>query len=183
MFNRTLIAFSLVALAAAGCGGADDTTTITTEDMATAGADLSGAHLQSGMYTVSNIMKVSDGCNLGLEAGFGPVLVTNTGTMLSVGNACNMTGTIPTCNPSGYLEGTGTYTDSTHATLTLNTMVTLADGCTYTKMVTSMATFTGMNKLSLDFTDNESGYGTMCVAADKGATDPCTSHYTFDLAM
>jgi hypothetical protein len=180
-----LIAFSVVALAAIGCGGTggDDTTTVTTDDMAAAGPDLAGAHLQSGMYTVSKIVKVSDGCNLGLESGFGPVLVTNTGTMLSVGNACNMTGTIPTCNPAGYLEGTGTYTDSSHATLTLNTMVTLADSCTYTKMVTSKATFTGMNKLSLDFTDTESGYSAMCTVDEKGTTDPCTSEYTFDLAM
>ena len=182
MFNRSLVALWFAVLLLPGCGG-DDTTIVETGDMTAVGPDLAGARLMGGMYTVSNIKKISDGCNLGLESGFGPVLVTNTGTMLSVGNACNTTGTIPTCNPAGYLEGTGAYTSSTMATLTLNTMVTLADSCTYTKMVTSIATFTGQNKLSMDFTDNESGYSTMCTASDKGSTDPCTSHYTFDLAM
>lgn len=184
MFTRSLIALWLGVMVMPGCGG-DDTTIVETGDMTVVntGADLAGARLMSGMYTVSNIVKKSDGCNLGLESGFGPVLVTNTGTMLSVGNACNMTGTVPTCNPAGYLEGTGAYTSSTMATLTLNTTVTLADGCMYTKMVTSNATFTGANKLSIDFTDNESGYNASCTAGDKGSTDPCTSHYTFDLAM
>ncbi|HWE27127.1 MAG TPA: hypothetical protein VHB97_03950, partial [Polyangia bacterium] len=108
MLNRTLLALWLGVLVLPGCGG-DDTTSVTTDDLSTTGADLAGAHLQSGMYAVSNIVKVSDGCGLGLESGFGPVLVTNTQSMLSIGNACMTTGTIPTCNPAGYLEGTGAY--------------------------------------------------------------------------
>ena len=184
MLTRSLVALWFVALVLPGCGG--DDTTATSADMTMLGADLAGAHLQSGMYTVSNIMKVSDGCGLMLEGAgnFTSTLVTNTGTMLSIGNACSPMTTAPMCSSSVYLEGSGTYTDATHATLTMSTTVTLPDMCTYMKMVTTMATFTGMNKLSVDFTDVESNYSaTKCTSDMPPMTPPCTSHYTFDLAM
>jgi len=178
MFNRSLIAFSLFALAAAGCGGGDDTTTVTSEDMAM-GADLAGAHLQSGTYTASNITKVSDDCGLMLEVAgnFTSTTVSNTGTMLSIGGLCSAAFT--SCNPDGTLEGTGAYTSSTTATLTFMSAIN-DSGCMYTKSVTTNVTFTGMNKLHVDFTDSESN--------QSGCTAPlptmaCTSHYTFDLAM
>jgi hypothetical protein len=188
MFNRTLIAFSLVALAAAGCGG-DDTTSTTTGDMAM-GADLAGAHLQAGTYNVTNIVKISDGCGLVFEGDAAnqimPLMtlqVTNTGTMLSLGNKFDST-TTPAWNPAGYSAGTGSYTDSTHATLTATATVTLPDTCTYQTMRTTMATFTGNNKLSVDFTDVESNYdAAKCTSDMPPMTPPCTSHYTFDLAM
>lgn len=187
MFNRILIAFSLVALAAAGCGGADDTTTVTTGDMAM-GADLAGAHLMAGTYNVSNIVKVSDGCGLIFEGdAMNPALATlqlaNTGTMLSLGNKYDTT-TTPQYNPPGYSAGTGPYTDATHATLTTTATVTLPDTCTYQIMRTTVATFTGNNKMSVDFTDVESMYdATKCASDMPPMTPPCTSHYTFDLAM
>ena len=191
MFNRTLIAFSLVALAAVGCGGTggDDTTTVTTEDMAM-GADLAGAHLQAGTYTVSNIVKISDGCGLVFEGDAANMIdplmtlqVTNTGTMLSLGTKFDST-TTPAWSPAGYSAGTGAYTDSTHATLTSMATVTLPDMCTFTTNRTTMATFTGNNKLSVDFTDVESNYdATKCTSDMPPMTPPCTSHYTFDLAM
>jgi hypothetical protein len=189
MFNRSLIAFSLVALAAAGCGGADDTTSVTTEDMAT-GADLAGAHLQSGTYNVSNIVKISDGCGLVFEgdaanqiAPLATLQITNTGTMLSLGSKFD-TSTTPAWNPPGYSAGSGGYTDTTHATLTSTATVTLPDTCTYQTVRTSMATFTGNNKLSVDFTDVESMYdAAKCTSDMPPMTPPCTSHYTFDLAM
>ena len=44
--------------------------------------------------------------------------------------------------------------------------------------------FTGNNKLSVDFTDAESNYdATKCAQDMPPMTPPCTSHYTFDLAM
>ena len=191
--NRSLITLSLFALVGAvGCGGADDTTSVTTGDMAvgTTGADLAGAHLQSGTYTVSNIVKISDGCGLVFEgdtANSIPALatlqVTNTGAMLSLGTMFNST-TATAWNPPGYSAGTGSYTDATHATLMATATVTLPDSCTYDTTRTTMATFTGMNMLSVDFTDTESNYdATTCASDMPPMTPPCTSHYTFDLAM
>ena len=186
MFNRSLIALWLGVLVMPGCGG-DDTTIVETGDMTVLGADLAGAHLQAGTYNVTNIVKVSDGCGLVFEGDaanqitpLATLQVTNTGTMLSLGT---MYGATTRYSPPGYSAGTGTYTDATHATLTLNTMVTLADMCSYTRMVTTTATFTGMNKLSVDFTDNETAQSAMCSAANGEPTAACTSHYTFDLAM
>lgn len=182
---RSLIAISVFALVGAvGCGGTD----LGGDDFGTnEGPDLAGAHLQSGTYTVSNIVKKSDGCGLMLEGAgnFPSTQVTNTQTMLSIGSQCTPTQGPSglTCNPGGYLEGTGPYTTSSTATLTFNTTATLPDGCTYMKMVTTNVTFTGMNHLSVDYTDTESSYAASCPAADQPAMDPCTSEYTFDLTM
>ena len=188
MFTRSLIALWLGVIVMPGCGG-DDTTIVETGDMTAVGADLAGAHLMAGTYNVTNIVKVTDGCGLVFEGNSAQMIaplatlqVTNTGTMLSLGTMYGAS-TDPVYNPPGYSAGTGTYTDSTHATLTLNTMVTLADMCSYTMMRTTMATFTGNNKLSVDFTDNESAQNTKCTAANGEPTMACTSHYTFDLAM
>ena len=181
MFNRTLIAFSFAALVAAGCGGGDDTTSVTTDDLATsnAGPDLAGAHLQSGTYTTSNIVKVSDGCGLMLEGAgnFPSTTVANTGSMLSIGGLCSAAFT--SCNPDGTLEGTGAYTTSTTATLTFSSAIN-DSGCMYNKMVTTKVTFTGMNALHVDYTDNETNQ-TGCTAPLP--TSACTSEYTFDLSM
>ena len=192
MINRTLIALWVVTLAAAGCGGGDDTTTTTTEDMATSsGPDLAGAHLQAGTYNVSNLVKISDGCGLVFEGipndPNTPPLTTlqllNTGTVLSLGTKFDSM-SMPAWNPAGYSAGTGGYTDATHAKLTTTATVTLSDGCTYQTDRTSLATFTGMNMMSIDFTDVESNYdATLCANDMPPMTPPCTSHYTFDLAM
>ena len=191
MFNRSLVALWFAVLLAPGCGG-DDTTIVETGDMTVLGADLAGAHLQPGTYNVTNIMKISDGCGLAFEGDTTttpvtpPLMtlqVTNTGTMLSLGNKFDST-TTPAWSPAGYSAGTGTYTDATHATLTSMATVTLPDTCTFTTMRTTNATFTGMNKLSVDFTDVESSYdATKCANDMPPMTPPCTSHYTFDLAM
>jgi hypothetical protein len=187
MFNRTLLALWVGVLMMPGCGG-DATTIVETGDMTVLGADLAGAHLMAGTYTVSNIVKKSDGCGLIFEGdAMNPALATlplaNTGTMLSIGNMYGAS-TTPQFNPPGYSAGTGPYTDSTHATLTLNTTETLPDTCFFTKMVTTVATFTGNNKLSVDYTDVESNYdATKCASDMPPMTPPCTSHYTFDLAM
>ncbi|HEY1585046.1 MAG TPA: hypothetical protein VGH63_05110, partial [Polyangia bacterium] len=109
--------------------------------------------------------------------------VTNTGTMLSLGNKFDTT-TTPAWSPAGYSAGTGAYTDSTHATLTSTATVTLPDNCTFTTTRTTNATFTGNNALSVDFTDVESTYdATTCANDMPPMTPPCTSQYTFDLAM
>jgi len=190
MLKQSLLGLSIAALTLAGCGGADDTTSVTEQDMTTLGADLAGAHLQSGSYNVSTIVKVSDGCGLVFEGdtanqipALATLQVTNTGTMLSLGTMYGAA-TDPIYNPPGYAGGSGTYTDASHATLSLSTTVTLADGCTYTKMVTTATTFTGMNALTVDFTDTESNYNATTCAADMPPQTPtCTSHYTFALAM
>jgi hypothetical protein len=180
-----------VALLAAGCGGGDDTTTTTTNDLAiSTGADLAGARLQAGTYNVTNLVMVADGCGLVFEGDaannidpLATLQVTNTGTMLSLGNKFDSTSD-PKWSPAGYSGGTGVYTDATHATLTTQATATLADGCTYDLTRTSTATFTGMNMLSVDFTDVETNYDAATCAADMPPmTPPCTSHYTFDLAM
>ncbi len=182
--NRCVIALSLFALAGVvGCGGTD----LGTDDFGTtSGPDLAGAHLMAGTYNVSNIKKLSDGCGLVFEGDANnPALATlalvNTGTMLSLGRMYDGT-TDPKYNPPGYSAGTGPYTDATHATLTTTAQVTLADGCTDSMTRTSMATFTGNNQMSVDFTDSEMGQ-TGCSAANGESTMACTSHYTFDLKM
>ncbi len=178
MFSRTLIAFSFVALVVAGCGG-DDTTSVTTQDLSTTGPDLAGAHLQSGTYMASNIVKVSDGCNLMLEVAgnFTSTTVSNTQTMLSIGGLCSAAFT--SCTPDGTLEGTGPYTTPTTATLTFSSAIN-DSGCMYMKSVTTNVTFTGMNALHVDFKDSESNQSG-CTAPLP--TSACTSEYTFDLKM
>lgn len=169
-----------LAFVAAGCGGTDMTTAT--------GPDLAGAHLQSGAYNVSNIVKISDGCGLVFEGdaaqqipALATLQLTNTGTVLSLGKMYDST-TDPKWNPPGYAGGTGGYTDSSHATLSVTTTATLADGCTYSLTRQTMATFTGQNMMSIDFTDNESNQ-TGCTVANGESTMACTSHYTFNLAM
>lgn len=184
--NRSLIALSLFALVGAvGCGGTD----LGTDDFGTTeGPDLAGAHLMAGTYNVSNIVKVTDACGLVFEGDAANQIdplktlqLLNTGTMLSLGNMYGPT-TDPKYNPAGYSAGTGPYTTTTMATLTTQTQVTLADGCTYAMTRTSNATFTGNNQMSVDFTDVETGH-TGCTVANGEPTMDCTSHYTFDLKM
>lgn len=187
MLMKSVLGLSFVAFAMIGCGG-DDTTTPTNDDLAVVGNDLAGTKLQSGSYTVSSLVKVSDGCGLDFEGsvqGDSPLAtlqLLNTGTMLSLGNKYDST-TTPAWNPAAYSAGTGPYSDSTHATLSTDTMVDLGDGCTYTTTRTTLATFTGNNMMSIDFTDVETNQSAGCTAANGESTTMCTSHYTFNLAM
>lgn len=172
---------ALAALSLAGCGGlGDDTTSVTTEDMA-----MQVFKVVSGPYTVSNVVKVSDACMLGLEnptTGFTSIQVTNDGHgNLSLGTMCMTSGNPPTCNPAVYTNGTGMFTDSYHVTTTATTTVT-ADStatCTFSRTRTNMVTVTADNKLHIEFKEDES-----TVAAGCGFSyTTCTSQYTFDAGM
>jgi hypothetical protein len=70
-------------------------------------------------------------------------------------------------NPAGYALGSGSYTDATHATLALQSTVTLSDGCTFLRHDTSNVTFVGMNHLQVDWNHTENSYGTSCTAATR----------------
>jgi hypothetical protein len=170
----------LLAAGAVGCGGSD------TGDMGGPGPDmnLTGQHLQSGSYAVSNVTMVApsnDGCMIApLATSFD---LANTGQMLSLGKKYDST-TTPQFNPPAYALGTGTYTSSTTA-MTSNSgiTVTLSDGCTFMRTDMASFTFTGTNAAMVDWTHTESGFGATCVAADKPATDPCTSEFKFTITM
>jgi hypothetical protein len=169
----------VAALAVAGCGGGDDTTTVSTADMATP-----LFKVVSGTYTVSNVTKVSDACMLGLEAAgaFTMLQVTNDGNgHLTLGAQCMSTGNPPTCNPAVAQNGTGMFTDSFHVTTTATTTVTAdsTGSCTYGRTRTNMVTVTDNNKLHIAFQEDESS-----ISAGCGFTGTsCTSTYTFDAAM
>jgi hypothetical protein len=169
---------SALALLVAGCGGSG-----IFGDMGGPGPDmnLTGQKLQNGQYTVSNVTTVSDGCMIAPLATM--FQVTNTGTMLSLGNPYGAT-SMPVWSPPGYGLGTGTYTSATTAT-TSNTgiTVTLSDGCTSMRSDTTNFTFTGMNAAMVDWKHTEMGYAASCAAADKPPTDPCTSEFTFNIKM
>jgi hypothetical protein len=187
MLMKSVLSLSFVAFAMIGCGG-DDTTTPTNDDLAVVGNDLAGTRLESGSYTVSALVKDTDGCGLDFEGSvqgdtaLASLQLLNTGKVLSLGNMFGPT-SVPSWNPAAYSAGTGGYTDATHATLTTNTMVDLGDGCTYTTSRTTLATFTGNDMMSIDFTDNETAQSAGCLAANGESTTACTSHYTFNLAM
>jgi hypothetical protein len=176
------IAFACVAaLAMAGCGGtgADDTTTVTTQDLS-----MPLFKVVSGSYTVSNVTKVQDDCMLALEAAgaFPSIQVTNDGNgHLSLGSQCMTTGNPPTCNPAVYSNGTGMFTDSYHVTTTATTTVTADSGgtCTYDRTRTNTVTVTDNNKLSVSFQEDESNISAGC----GGGPATCTSKYTFNAAM
>lgn len=175
--RNTILPLLSILFLAAGCGGTD---MLGDDGGTTPGPDLAGAHLQSGTYNVSNVVAVKDDCQTMFDATNTPTLqVVNTGTMLSIGTHWDANST-PAWNPPGYGLGTGAYTDSTHATLTVSaTSTDSSTNCTYDLSRTTLVTFTGMNMLSVDYTDNESNFSAGCGVSFTS----CTSHYTFDLAM
>lgn len=182
MTQRLVFAVMMAALPLAGCGGGDTTTTAPPADMA-----MKIFKVVSGAYNVSNIMKISDGCMMGLEkAGvFTMIQVTNDGSgNLSLGGMCPATGGPPTCNPPGYLNGTGTFTDSYHATTMVTTMVTAdsAGACTYNRTRTNMVTVTADNTLQIDFTNAASNIAAGCQVPPPNPSS-CTSHYTYTAGM
>jgi hypothetical protein len=179
MLKNTLIALLAVAtLAIAGCGGDG-----TTDDGGT-GDDLAGTKLQSGTYTASNIVKMTDGCGFTLEDGtFTTTQVTNVQNMLSVGKKYDDT-TNPIWNPAGYGEGSGPYTTPTTATLTVTTHAKITDdGCEFDVARSSDIVFVGNNAITVDFTAAETNHNTKCLVANGEVITDCTSHYTFKLSM
>lgn len=182
MFQRLAsTAVTLTALSLVGCGGGDTTTT-PPNDMA-----MALFKVQSGSYNVSNIVKVSDGCMMGLEmAGtFTSIQVTNDGQgHLSLGTMCMSTGNPPTCNPAVYSNGQGMFTDSYHATTTATTMVTADSGgvCTYNRTRNNSVTVTANNTLQIDFTNSDTTIAAGCTLPPPNP-NTCTSHYTYTASM
>jgi hypothetical protein len=88
-------------------------------------------------------------------------------------------------SPPGYGFGTGPYTSATTATLTSSATLTESDACTYMTTRNSTLTFVGMNNLSVDFTETDSGFasGTNATDGTPDGVTTRTSHYTFNLAM
>ncbi len=147
-----------------------------------AAGDAAVAHLQSGTYNVSNVVKVTDGCGLALEDGtFKTLQLANTGTELSLGTKYDDT-TDPKWNPAGYGLGTGPWTTSTTTTLMSSAHVKITDdGCEFDVARTTHVTFTGNNAVSIDYTDTEQSQTMACKAANGESTATCTSQYTFNL--
>jgi hypothetical protein len=148
-----------------------------------AGDASTGGRLQSGTYSASNIVKLSDDCKLALEDGsFMTTELINTQTELSIGKKYDST-TDPMWTPAGYGLGTGPYTTATTATLNVNNVhVKITDdGCEYDVTRVTKVTFTGDNAVSIDYTDTETNQNAKCTAALGYPTSTCTSHYTFDL--
>lgn len=146
------------------------------------GIDGGRGRLQSGTYSVSNVVELEDECQLQLDDGtFTSTELVNTGTELSIGRRYDET-TDPSWTPAGYGLGSGPYTTSTTATLTTSTHVRIAaDGCEFDVERTTLVTFTGENSVSVDYTDDETNHNERCRASSGLPTEDCTSHYTFDL--
>lgn len=167
-------------------GGADAHITITDGSVEggsnSDAGDAAVAHLQSGTYNVSSVVKVTDGCGLTLEDGtFTTLQLSNTGTELSLGKRYDDT-TDPKWTPAGYGLGTGPWTTSTTTTLMSSAHVKITDdGCEFDVVRTTHVTFTGNNAVSIDYTDTEQNQTAACKAAAGESTAMCTSHYTFNL--
>jgi hypothetical protein len=155
-----------------------------------------GGTLQSGVYNTSALVEESDGCDLDLlEAlALGPTgrfdthELRNTGTVLSLGRFSDTLPAGVTWTPPGYALGTGTYTTPTTATLTTTTKQRFDEGpagadamdCEYDLVRTSAVTYTGVNAISVVFTENNSNFSAGCAPAGY-PTMACTSTYRFNL--
>jgi hypothetical protein len=180
--NKNL--FASVVLAATmliGCGGGDDTTTIDV-DMA-----MKVFKVQSGTYNVTNLVQTSDACMLGLSTTgtnpFATLPVVNDGMgNLKLGTMRGPADSPPTYNPAAYSQGSGTFTDSYHATTTMTTMVTAdtSAACTYNMTRTNTVTVTGDNKMDISFSHMTSNRTAGCMPS-VGAS--CSSAYTYTLSM
>lgn len=176
--NIALTCFAVAGLLLAGCGGGDDTSITTGNDMA-----MQIFKVQSGSYTVKNLMQVSDVCQLGLTStNFATLQVANNGQgHLSLGAMCTSTGNPPTCNPAVYQNGEGDFTDSYHAVATATTMVTYDNGgCTATRTRTNNVTVTANNTLHVEFQEDESNIASTACGV---SFTTCTSKYTYDASM
>jgi len=191
MLQRYLVSLALLGPVLAACGGDDvDLGDITdpaggadagVEDDVFGDAGSGEARLQSGTYEVSNIVKISDGCNLTLEDGtFETTELLNTGTELAIGRKYDGT-TDPIWDPPGYGLGSGRYTTPTTATLRANARVDIDDGaCEFDTSRTSEVTFIGNDAVRVEYTDEEMNHSARC-RANGLPSETCTSSYTFEL--
>lgn len=172
--RKTFLCLFSALILTAGCGGEGDMLDGGALDGGT--TDLAGQKLQSGTYDVSDLMVVKNECENVYDS-FKTVPVANTGTELQIGKLFDNT-TSPQWDPPGYSLGSGTYDTATTATLSVTAKSTDTDtDCTYDLTRTSKVTFTGMNMLSVDFTDNQSNFSAGCGVSFKS----CTTNITFNL--
>jgi len=136
--------------------------------------------LQPGLYSYSNIVKIEDGCDIALEDPQFvplPIPLDNRGTSISLGTFRDST-TNPSFDPPGYALGSGQYSTSTMANLSVNARVEDdEDGCEFNVRRTTVITYTGTDMVSVNYTNQESNHTSECGAPAGG----CTSRYTFTL--
>lgn len=171
MNKLAMIACALVPLAV-GCGGGDDTTTVTTDDMA-----MQVFKVVSGTYAVSNLMSAgTDTCMQNLDSSnFTTLGVVNDGMgHLSLGS--NNVSYLS--DSTLYSQGTGMFTDSYHVTTSLDAQAD-ASGCMYHLVRNDMVTVTADNTLQVMYKQTQTMHTGTCTVV---ATD-CTSQYNFTLKM
>ncbi|MDB4967891.1 MAG: hypothetical protein JWN44_3580 [Myxococcales bacterium] len=182
--SKNLLAGLVVVVATTflGCGGGDDTTSTTTDDMA-----MKLFKVQSGTYNVSNLVVGTDSCMLGLSTTgtnpFATLAVVNDGNgNVKLGTMRGPSDPPPSYTPAAYSQGSGTFTDSYHATTTMTTMVTADTSamCTYNMTRTNTITVVGDNMLNISFSQMTSNRLAACMPA---VGTSCTSTYTFTLQM
>jgi hypothetical protein len=173
-----LLAASTVAVI--GCGGDSDDTSMTGgQDMA-----MVVFKVQSGGYTVSNLVKGTDACNMALETAD----VGFSGSKLNISNNGqghidfgSLIGPSDGFTPQVYSQGSGEFTDLYHATTTMTTHATdISQTCEYDLKRDNVITVTGNNALHVEFTNTATNV-TTCGGDPPGPT--CTSTYTYDLKM
>lgn len=157
----------------AGCGGlGDDTTAVTTDDMA-----MKVYKVVSGTYNVSGLMSAgTDTCMQNLDSTtFTTLGVTNDGMgHLSLGS--NNVSYLS--DPTLYSQGTGMFTDSYHVTTHLDADAN-ATGCMFHLVRNDVVTVTADNTLSVMYMQTQTNHTGQCPIV---STD-CTSAYNFTLKM
>ena len=141
--------------------------------------------LESGLYSVSNPVKISDGCGLTLEDGtFTQLRLENINrTTIALGSPYSAT-TEPAWTPAGYALGSGPWLTSRTTTLMAASRVKITQGsttCEFSVQRTTSLVYTGPNTVTIDYTDNESAPTAGC-ASLGGPSGSCTSRYTFTLS-
>jgi hypothetical protein len=141
--------------------------------------------VQSGNYTVSDLVQLSDACGDKLSTmgpnAFATVAVFNDGAgTLKLGDLRTPTGAYPQYDPQGYSQGAGWFVDLYHGTTTLATTVSTdgAGTCRFGLSRTNVVTVTADNRLDIDFTETQTSHAAGCLPVNVD----CTSHYTYTLS-
>jgi len=141
--------------------------------------------VQSGTYTVSHLVQLSDACGESLSttgpSPFATVAVFNDGHGgLTLGDLRTPTGAYPQYDPQAYSQGEGNFVDLYHGTTTMATTVRAdsAGSCQYGLSRTNVVTVTADNRLDIDFAETQTSHTTGCTPVDVD----CTSRYTYTLS-
>jgi hypothetical protein len=179
MRGLTMAFVTASALLIVGCGGGDDT--------ASNNVDLGQPvfMVKSGLYQVSNLTAVNDGCQKKLDStNFSTINLDNKGNTGPDAGKINFGKPIgpPDYSMTAFSQGSGMFTDLYHATTSLSVDQTLpANNCTYHIDRNNTLTVNGNNMLHVDFTEKESNANANCSAGFvPGGT--CTSTYSYDIS-